>query len=118
MPTSKDRLNSLIQRLLARTNAGTAVWVRASPDDAPPEYSMQLPSGTVVLRSADGDGLWPYWLDVFNPEGTRVDGLMSDGSLVAQEFIQLWNEVQAHTSGASDVLRGLLDDLDDDRPLG
>jgi len=79
-PNPYARLIELCQRLTAASLSGEAEW-RAEDDTA---FLCTRRSGAVAIRSRDRDGEPPYELAVHDPEGRKVETLLSEWTLDEQ----------------------------------
>jgi hypothetical protein len=108
-----EPLIQLCDRLAEATHAGRVDWT-AREDTA---FVYQGASAAVEIRSRDRDGEAPFELAIFNPDGGKVDVLVSAWS--ADEEPAVWNEplfdlyvaARRRALGVDDIIRDLLVEL-------
>lgn len=79
----------LCERLAGATVLGEVEWT-VEEETA---FVCRRSSGTVGIRSRDRDGEPPYELVIFDPNGVKVETLLSEWS--AEEEPALWNKALA-----------------------
>jgi hypothetical protein len=88
-PNPYTRHVELCERLAGATMLGEVEWT-AEKQTA---FACKRRSGTVGIRSRDRDGEPPYELVIFDPNGAKVETLLSEWS--AEEEPALWNKALA-----------------------
>ena len=83
-------LVELCERLAAATIDGQLEW-EAGEGTA---FTCVRRSGTILVRSVNGDGEFPYELVILNTDGVKVEALVSEWS--AEEEPAPWNGAVAN----------------------
>jgi hypothetical protein len=108
-PAPYARHVELCERLAGATMLGEVDWT-VEEETA---FVCRRSSGTVGIRSRDHDGEPPYELVIFNPDGAKVETLLSEWSI--EEEPAIWNKalVDLYRAARRDALGvdKLLDDL-------
>lgn len=99
-----NRIQRLITALLDRTRSGSISWEQG------PTYSYiyRSPTGSIIVRSRDNDGVAPFQVTIANDEGVVVRELNSRG---ADDIGQLYREARDSASGLDETLDGFLREL-------
>lgn len=71
MAAQESQMDELAARLLQATERGTLGW----DDLSDTAFETSVGNATVVVKSRDADGDFPYELQLLNPGGTVVDSV-------------------------------------------
>lgn len=114
--SSKDRLETLLERLVALSKAGQVAWARSG--SAPSSYEYLSPDGAkTVIDCRDDDGRAPFDLHVYSPDGEVVATLNWIETARTPppprnvQLRQLWEVARDTVSGASEIIQNVLDAL-------
>lgn len=64
-----QRLTEFMESLCESTSGGRVKW----QSEGPASFLLGLPSGSVRIRSVDGDGVFPYELTIFDQDGVSLE---------------------------------------------
>ncbi|MEU6010224.1 hypothetical protein [Streptomyces sp. NPDC047453] len=116
MAVDQEKLLTLINSLISATEAEKVEWTSTSTQSAPTEdtYSLSLTRGTVIIWSQDGDGTFPFMLQIRGDQGQVVEEIRSaGGGLVADGIAELFRVAMNSARNANAVIDSLIDDLTD-----
>lgn len=107
------RIQDLVNGLVAKTtsagkNAGTVVWDQVSKD----AYELSITRNSIVIKSRDGDGQYPYVLNIVDDEGRLIESVEDGGgtsSLV--KLGDLYRVAARSHKGVEETLTELMSEL-------
>jgi hypothetical protein len=125
---SEDAFHQFAADLLARTEDGKVPWAPFTEDDG---FAFVGSAAAVVVRSRDGDGAYPYVLELFDGQNELRETLHTGFDLTehGDQEANAWNDTLARLYHAArrralridELSMSILDDIDGgvsgDRPL-
>lgn len=123
LTAGQEKLRVLMKRLLEDTRAGKISW-RASGDLS--IFSLVTTSGSVIVRSIDGDGQAPFLVELLNPNGVNIERIESDwepgtgpqgqrlriGASWNKELSALFESARSAAINLDGVITGILDEIE------
>ncbi|WP_159024448.1 hypothetical protein [Streptomyces scabiei] len=121
-------LQTLINKLIAKTGEGRLEWSHennsdpwARQSDTPPSYTVSLTRGTISIWSVDGDDLHPFIFQIRGDRGQVVEQIETPRINVSDEreyssfessIKTLYQSARRNALNTDAVLRQMLEDLD------
>src|SRR5690348_10538252 len=116
MSANEQKLFHLIDSLIRATRSEKVEWLSTHTDASPTEdtYSLSLTRGTVNIWSIDGDGTFPFVLQIRGEQGQVVEERRVAGNeFLAEKTAELFRIATSSARNANAVIDSLIDDLND-----
>src|SRR5947207_3346592 len=113
----RERLITLAETLVAKTNSGSIRWTWAADGQDSLAFRYETGNATVVSETVDHDGLAPYRLSILNREGIEVEALEwasasgANFQAVRDLLTNLYDAARRNALDSDSVIKDLFDDL-------
>ena len=114
-----DRLPASVQQLIATLRAGTEEgYVEWRTTDEPTAFFFSGAGASVIIRSVDGDGRYPYTLDVLNKEGAIIESFDTRelSSEAGERLEGLYHTARRNATDIDKVIQGLVQEIKERKP--
>jgi hypothetical protein len=104
------RVKKIVDNLIPKTDSGIAKWEQARRKD---QYIYSSAGASIIIETADADGLAPYRLKIANEAGEVITTVDSSTEDYPQDRLgRLYELVLRRTLQIDETLDGLLRDLE------
>ena len=111
---SDPRLQGLIKRLLELTRNGTIHWERINRRSVEP-FIIDLTESSIRLRSLGDNQRAPYFLDILNSDGIRIETIRARDAEETEMFEELYQLARREVLNVDEVINSVIRDLNEEQ---